>query len=778
MDKTKEQDEYDIEFANDVDIPESDLTPAQKKIRDLQSLNSMLGAELYQAQADRKVDIDYRLISAARSYKGSQDASGRDSIEDQFDTPQVSNRIYHNITRQITNDGASQLGDLLFPSDDKNYGVKSVALAAPPLTLATEPAVDSKGEPLVDQEGNPLTNMQAHNRRVERIRQKAKRMFTKIDSTLISNRYPSKARKCIRDAAIYGTGILKAPIPNKMSASWAKKKTGQYALKTAAELSPDVKCISPFDFFPDLSATEVDEWGFTWERSFLLPSQLQQTAKDKGFEPDEVSKLMHQGVSGFNSQEDESREEARDSSVSRSLSNGRFVLWERHGHLERKHLVTAGIEPKGDDAWIRCVVYYINGRVMKVVLSPYERDTTLYSIFNWDEDPLSIFGFGIPYLMNDPAHVYNTAWRMAIDNAGASTLPQIVVDKSQIQPADGTDDYSIYGGKVWHKSGGTYSIERQDKPFELFHIQQDIQQLFTLMDKAQQDAFELTGVTRTDKAAQMTDNAPVTLGATQIQQNNSSVTRRSQARRYDDQVTATLVQRFYDFFMQFEEDDDIKGSMEIEARGSTILLSKELQATNLMTFYQMTEGGNMEGVKGLPLLRAIATSMQHPEGQFIETDEEMAKKAEEAAQQEPEVDPMIAIEERKIAVAEAQIELDQSQLQLDSQIAQASHELKLQDTEAKYELEYAKLDAKQQEAMGKSQAEFAKIESKANFDIQKQQFVEQTKRDTTAAKIGADREKDRRGEAKGNSELAIRKQAEDRNDAELQYKMTTGESGI
>jgi len=778
MARTKEQDEFDIEFANDIDIPEGDLSEAQKKIRDLQSLNTMLAAELYQAQSDRKVEIDRRLINAARSYKGAQDASGRDSIEEQFDTPKVTNRIYHNITRQITNDGASQLGDLLFPSDDKNYGCKPIPLAAPPLTLANEPAVDSKGKPLVDQDGNPLTNMQAHNRRVERIRQKAKRMFTKIDSALISSRYPTKARRCIRDAAIYGTGILKAPIPNKMSAAWAKKKTGQYGLKPASELAPDVKCISPFDFFPDLSATEVDEWGYTWERTFLLPADLQTAAKEKGFDPDEVAKILHKGVSNSATLEDESREEARDSTANRSLSNGRFILWERHGHLERKQLEAAGVKTEKQDAWCRCVVYFIDGKVLKVVLSPYERDTTIYSIFNWDEDPLSVFGFGIPYLMEDPAHVYNTAWRMAIDNAGASTLPQIVVDKTQIEPADGTSEYSIYGGKVWNRVGGTYSIEKQDRPFELFHIQQDIQQLFTLMDKAQQDAFELTGVTRTDKAAQMTDNAPVTLGATQIQQNNSSVTRRSQARRYDDQITATLVQRFYDFFMQYEPDDDIKGAMEIEARGSTILLSKELQATNLMTFYQMTEGGNMDGVKGLPLLRAIATSMQHPEGQFIETDEEMAKRAEEAAQQEPEVDPMIAIEERKLGVAEAQIELDQGTLQLESQKAQASHELKVQDTEARYELEYAKLDAKQQESMGKSQAEFAKIESKANFDIQKQQFVEQTKRDTVAAKIGADREKDRRSEAKGVSELAIRKQAEDRNDAELQYKMTTGESGI
>ncbi len=778
MQDKKVQNDYDIEFASDSAIPEEELTPEQKKLRDLQSLNSLLVAERNSAIADRKIDIDRRLIEAARAYKGSQDALGRDSLEEQFDMPLVQNRVYHNITKQITNDGASQLGDLLFPSDDKNYGIKPTVLAEPPLVLANEPAVDSKGEALLDAEGTPLTNSQAHNRRVERVRRKAKRMFAKIDSSLIAARYPSKARKCIRDAAIYGTGILKAPIPNKAASTWAKKKSGEFALKTATELAPDVKCVSPFDFFPDMSATETEEWGYTWERTFLLPAQLQAVAKEKGFDSTLVARLLATGVSNFSTQEDETREEARDSSVSRSLSNGRYVLWERHGHIERKHLDAAGVTTDSKAAWVKCVTYVINEQVLKVVVNPYARDNTLYSIFNWDEDPLSIFGFGIPYLMNDPAHVYNTAWRMALDNAGASTLPQIVVDKDQIQPADGSNDYSIKGGKVWHKSGGVYSNERTDKPFELFHIQQDIQQLFTLMDKAQQDAFELTGVTRVEKNQQMNDNAPLTLGATQIQQNNSSVTRRSQARRYDDQITATLIQRFYDFFMQFEEDDDIKGLMEIEARGSTILLSKELQATNLMTFYQMTEGGKLEGVKHLPLLRAIATSMQHPEGQFIETDEEMEKRAEQQAQQEPEQDPMLLIEDRKVAVSEAEIELAQGRLQLEAQEKQANHELKVQELEAQFELEYAKLSKDERVAMSKSQEEFAKIESKATFDIQKQQFVEQTKRDVTAAKIGADREKDRRSEQKASSELSLRKQAEDRQDAELHHKMTTGETGI
>ena len=772
------KDEYDREFSRDTDIPDSELTEDQQKQRDLHTLTVTLSSERTQAVNDKKESIEARLVDSARSYKGVRDNAGKETLDEQFDSPKVYNRVFHNITRQITNDGASQLGDLLFPSDDKNYGLNPAPIAEPPLAVADEPAVGKDNEKLTDAEGNQLTNQQAHNRRVERAARKTKRMFTKLDASLILAKYPQKGRKCILNAAIYGTGILKGPVPNKLADKWAKRTDGKHGLKPTKELSPDLKVVSPFDFFPDMSATEPEEWGYTWERSFILPSKLQALINKRGFDASEVNRLLRAGPSVSNTLSDSAREAAREDSHNKNLADNRFELWERHGHIERKYLEAAGIATDGEDVWVPCVVYMIEERVLKVSIRPYERDDTLYSIFNWDEDPLSVFGYGIPHLMSDPQHVYNTAWRMMLDNAGVSTLPQIVIDKNSIKPADGTTDYSIKSGKVWTKTGEIYSNERQDKPFELFTIKQDIQQLFNILDKAEQDAYSLTGVTRVDKAQQMNDNAPVTLGATQIQQNNSSVSRRSQARRYDDQITATLISRYYDFFMQFEDDDDIKTIMTVEPRGSTILLSKELQATNLMQFFQMTEGGQIEGVKQLKLLRAISTSMQHPEGLFIDTDDEMSRKAEEAANQEPPVDPMLEIEGRKIDVEEARVELEQGKLQLLSQEKQANYDLKVAELERKFELEYAKLDVNQRKELDKSDIEFAKIEQKATFDYQAKQLQEQTKRDTVAAKIGADREKQSRSEGKLYDELMLRKQAEDRQDAELHHKITTGQPGI
>lgn len=779
MDKRKQEDavfqaEYDAEFARDSTIPDEELTADQKRIRDYVSLTNELTGERTQAIADKRQVVEPRLIAAARCYKGEDDSNSSETLEQQFANKGVGSRAYHNITRQITNDGASQLGDLLFPSDDKNYGLNPVPLTQPPLALANEPAVNSKGDPLQDSEGNQLTNMQAHNRRMERSASKTKRMFTKLDSSLIAAKYPTKARRCIFDAAMYGTGILKGPIPNKGPSIWAKKKNGKYSLKPSDVLQPSVSLVSPLDFFPDMSASCPEEWGYTWERQYVLPSKLQDLAKEREFEKSSVRVLMQRGPGGPSSSDDQARDSVKDASYGDSLSKSHFCLWERHGAISREKLVAAGVHNIPVQRWVNCIVYMVDELILKVVVSPYESTDSIYSVYNWDEDPLCVFGYGIPYLMAHPQRVYVSAWRMALDNAGVSVMPQVIVDKRVIKPADGTNDYSIYSGKVWERTGETYSKEGSDVPFDLVFIKQDIQQLFALMDKAVSDAYELTGVTRVEKSQQVNDNAPVTLGATQIMQNNSSVSRRSQARRYDDQITATLIQRFYDFFMQFEDDEDLKAMMEVEPRGSTILLSKELQANNLLQFYQLTGGGQAEGVKGLALLRAISTSMQHPEGQFLKTDEEMQAEADAAAQQEPQEDPAVVLDNRKLEVEEAKIELAQQELQLTADEKNARLQLEAALAEKDLELRWAKLDQDERKNLGQSQANFARLD----VDMEKLTLSEKTKRDSVVAKITADQNKVADASTKTAVELSLRQQAEDRQDKELQHKLTTGQPGI
>ena len=264
---------YELEMAREIDS--EDQTPEQRAAIKREDAGGMLDAERQVAMNDRRAQgIDDRLIRGYQLYEGLRDSTGRETWDTGTTAPTTGSRAYTNITRQVTNDGAAQIGDLLFPNDDRNYGLKALMPSKPALAIEAEPAVNSKGKPITDAEGNQLTNMQAHMRRAAGVKKKTARMFSKIDTSLIKSRYPTKAREVIRDGAVYGAGVLKGPIPTKDSKGRWARKGGEYKLNRGVDMHPDVRVVNPMDFFPDSTATCIEDARYTWERQALTPYDL------------------------------------------------------------------------------------------------------------------------------------------------------------------------------------------------------------------------------------------------------------------------------------------------------------------------------------------------------------------------------------------------------------------------------------------------------------------------------------------------------------------------
>ena len=74
------------------------------------------------------------------------------------------------------------------------------------------------------------------------------------------------------------------------------------------------------------------------------------------------------------------------------------------------------------DDEVEATVFFAGNRVIKVSLNPMDSDEQPFSVFNWEKDESSIFGFGVPCLMRSAQKVINASWRMMMDNAGLSVL--------------------------------------------------------------------------------------------------------------------------------------------------------------------------------------------------------------------------------------------------------------------------------------------------------------------------------------------------------------------
>ena len=160
-------------------------------------------------------------------------------------------------------------------------------------------------------------------------------------------------------------------------------------------------------------------------------------------------------------------------------------------------------------------------------------------------------------------------------------------------------------------------------------------------------------------------NVQQTALGTALLHNSANVVFRSYVKNFDDDVTTPDIRRAYDWNMQFNEKEEIKGDYEVDARGSSVLLMRELQAQNLMAIALNMGGHPIYGpmLRNRELLRKIFQAHMIPADEVMLTDEEIdavlaaaAAQAEAAAAQEAEA----ASDREKLALENQKLELQVS----------------------------------------------------------------------------------------------------------------------
>lgn len=153
--------------------------------------------------------------------------------------------------------------------------------------------------------------------------------------------------------------------------------------------------------------------------------------------------------------------------------------------------------------------------------------------------------------------------------------------------------------------------------------------------------------------------------------NAVNVVFRRVVKNFDDDMTMPNISRLYDWNMQFSRKGEIKGDFEIDARGSSVLLVREIQAQNLMVMASNFTSHPVLGpmTKALNLYRKTVEAHMLNPNDIVMTDEEF-KAFQTEQSQAGESDPEIL-----------KLEMQQQIAKLDSdtrlQVAQIERETKL-----------------------------------------------------------------------------------------------------
>ncbi|MDA3978597.1 hypothetical protein [Gallibacterium sp. AGMB14963] len=677
----------------------------------LDGFGSELQALLYE-QLKQRQPITERWVSDMYQYRNQYEGGVKAG----------GSKVFVGYTRSKTDAWTAQMTDMLFPSDDKNYGIQPTPIPE----IAT----------LAKQTEETPDVMMAR-QLMQQAKDAAEAMEKLIDDQLLECDYAAEARLCLHYAAVLGTGILRAPIVElKEKRYYQQTPSGEWQAQTESYIAPTAKAILPWDFVPDMSAPTLKDCLFTFERNAVTKTELQNLAKHPYYLQDNVLALLevdasetHNTSNDLSSYNDTLREL---SGLEKVINDKRYELWTYHGNIPVS-LIEQANQQLADGYQIELnedqqqqgeingvIVMSGNGKIISVNVDPLDLNEFPYSVYVCEPDAACLFGFGIPYLCRDAQEILNTAWRGMIDNGVLTIGDQIVVNKSVLEPAD--KDWNIKPNKVWTTTGGAgvaSSVEAQ-RAFGVFAFQSRQAEFANIIQMSKAFMDEESGLPMIAQGEQ--GQVTPTLGGMSMLMNAANAVRRRQVKEWDDSVTKPLIRRFYEYNMQFSDDPTIKGDMQIIARGTSALLVKETQTAQIIDlldrFGQHPELSQAfdwyDGLKTLMQSMSMgAKNMLIPREEY----EQKLQQMQQAQAEQPQ-DPAImkAQMEMQLAQQKQQHELQIAQMKLESELK--IEQMKVAIKEKELEIKLMEIQANQQHSQQKLQVDRELGQAKLTTDLQ------------------------------------------------------------
>ena len=235
--------------------------------------------------------------------------------------------------------------------------------------------------------------------------------------------------------------------------------------------------------------------------------------------------------------------------------------------------------------------------------------------------------------MDDTQTLMNGFMRMSVDNAVLSGNLVFEIDETNLVPGQ---DFSVHPGKVFRRQGGAPGQSLFGTKFP--NVAQENLQLF---DKARQLSDESTGLPSFAHGQTGVSGVGRTASGISMLMNAASGGVKTVIKNIDDYLLGPIGKAYFNFNMQFDYDPEIKGDLEVNARGTESLMANEVRSQRLMQFLQIASQPSLAPFAKFPyIIREIAKSMDlDPEKVTNNMDEAMKQAALLQQQQAPAAPP-------------------------------------------------------------------------------------------------------------------------------------------
>lgn len=201
-------------------------------------------------------------------------------------------------------------------------------------------------------------------------------------------------------------------------------------------------------------------------------------------------------------------------------------------------------------------------------------------------------------------------------------------------------------------------------------------------------------------------SAPQTVGGMVMLQNNTMAVLRYRVKKFDDCITRPHIGRYYDWHMANNPDTSIKGDYEVDARGSSALVERDIQNQALLNLANITNNPRyVPHLKEREELKAILKAFKVDPESLLKTEEEVQQEMQAAAQQGAPQTPREITAQTQMQIK--QMEMQDRQAQRDFEQQRAAQDLQMRRESLAYNIERERAESIQANNEAQLQREMA-----------------------------------------------------------------------
>jgi len=480
-------------------------------------------------------------------------------------------------------------------------------------------------EPLEDQVADQLVEGYSPNPQaleVSPAQKAARRMEKLIHDQIDESKGSSEIRNALLEASLLGTGIIKGPFNfNKKLNKWEVGEDGERSYNPLEVRVPRIEFVSCWDFYPDPSATSIEECEYIVHRHKMNKSQLRQLRNMPYFNEDAIRTCLTEGPNyiekDFESQlKDDARQDEYQSN---------FEVLEYWGIMDAEYAREVGIEL--DDSIddldeVQINAWVCGNQLLRAVINPFTPYRLPYHAFPYERNPYNFFGIGVAENMDDSQQIMNGHARMAVDNLAMAGSLVFDVDESALV---GGQSMEIYPGKIFRRQAGM--------PGQAIHgvkFPNTAPENMMMFDKFRQLADEQTGIPSYSHGQTGVQSMTRTASGMSMLLGAASLNIKTVVKNLDDFLLRPLGESFFQWNMQFFEGSlDVEGDLEVRATGTNSLMQKEVRSQRLTMFLQTAQSPAIAPfVKISKLVSELAYSLDLDPDEILNDPEEAAMMAQ------------------------------------------------------------------------------------------------------------------------------------------------------